>query len=154
MRQSKTNKFKQGLFTPRFPEKYIGDVTKIRYMSGYEFNVHTYFDNNPNIIRWASEEIAIPYIHPVDGKVHNYYPDYYIEYRNTKGNLVREIIEVKPEKQVNQPTKRGKSKKTQLTEAITHAINTAKWEYAKSFCDKHNITFRILTETHIFGSSK
>lgn len=154
MRQSKGGKFKQGLYTPRFPEKYIGDVTKIRYMSSYELNVHTYFDNNPNILRWASEEIAIPYVHPVDNKIHNYYPDYYIEYKNSKGELIREIIEVKPDKQVKTPTKRGKSKKTQITEAVTHAINTSKWQYAKAFCDKLNITFRILTENHIFQSSK
>lgn len=152
--RNKKDKFSQGLYTLRHPEKYIGDPTKVRFMSSWELNVHTYFDNNPEILRWASEEIPIPYLHPVDNKIHNYYPDYYIEYMNTKGELVREIIEVKPEKQVKNPTTRGKSKKTQLTEAITHSINTAKWKYAQAFCNKHNITFRIITETHIFGTSK
>lgn len=147
-------KYKQDWYIPRYPEKYIGDCTKIRYMSSYEYNVHVYFDNNPNIIRWGSEEIAIPYVHPIDHKIHKYYPDYYIEYINTKGEIVKEIIEVKPHKQVVPPTTRGKSKKTQLTEAVTYAINQAKWTYAKAFCDKHGIKFRIISESQIFGTNK
>jgi hypothetical protein len=30
------------------------------------------------------------------------------------------------------------------------AVNTAKWEAAKRFCEKHNIEFKILTEEEIF----
>lgn len=123
-------------------------------MSSYEYNVHTYFDNNPNVVRWGSEEISIPYVHPVDQRIHQYYPDYYVEYINTKGELVKEIIEVKPQKQINPPTTRGKSKKTQLTEAVTYAINQSKWKYAKAFCDKHGIVFRIMSENQIFGLNK
>lgn len=147
-------KFRQGLYTVRHPEKYIGDPNKVRYMSSWEANAHAYFDNNPHIIRWGSEILAIPYIHPVDGELHKYYPDYYIEYYNSKGVLIKEIIEVKPEKQINRPTTRGKSKKTQLTEAVTYAINQAKWEYARAFCTKHGINFRVINEHHIFGTNK
>ena len=54
------------------------------------------FDDNPNVIRWASEELAIPYVSPVDRKRHKYYPDFLIEMKNRKGQIETVLIEVKP----------------------------------------------------------
>lgn len=145
--------FKQGYYTPNHPEKYIGDIRKIRYMSSWELQFNQFLDNNPNILRWASEEIAIPYRKPTSkrkNKVHMYYPDYFIEYKNKQGNLIKELIEIKPENQVNAPVIRGKSKKTQLYEQVTWAVNKAKWAAAQTFCDKYQIKFRILTEKQLF----
>lgn len=138
--------FKQGVYTPRYPEKYVGDASKIIFRSSWELSMNQFFDNNPNILRWCSEEIAIPYIKPTDGKVHRYYPDYWIEYKDREGNILQEMIEVKPESQVNIRTKK------RLTEydKVTYAINIAKWQAASQFCKKHNIKFRILTENQMF----
>lgn len=149
MRRRKQN-FQQGWYAPRHPEKYKGDATKIRYMSSWELKFHQFLDNNPSILEWSSEEITIPYIKPTDGKVHRYYPDYWVKYRNKHGHLVQEIIEVKPEKQTRTPTTRGKRKIQQLHESVTYAINIAKWRAAQNFCRKYGMTFRIVTENQLF----
>lgn len=141
---------KQGYYTPKHPEKYVGNVNNIRYMSSWELDYNKFLDNNPNILRWSSEELVIPYIKPTDGRVHKYYPDYWVEYKNRHGQIIHEVIEVKPEKQTKQPTTRGKSKKTQIYESITWAVNTAKWEAAQKFCDKYGWVFRIVTEKDLF----
>jgi len=145
---NKKSRFKQGYYTPKNPEKYTGDVTKIRYMSSWELNFNHFLDNNPNILRWSSEEIAIPYVKPTTGRVHRYFPDYWIEYKDAEGNLKQEIIEVKPLQQTRRT--RSKNPKTKLYEDIAYAINIAKWQSAKLFCDKYGITFRIMTEREIF----
>lgn len=140
----------QGYYEPKNPEKYVGDVSKIRYMSSWELNFMNFLDNNPNILRWSSEEIAIPYVKPTDNRVHRYYPDFWVEYENKSGELVREIMEVKPESQTKPPTTRGKRKKTQLTEQIMYAINVAKWEACQQFCNKYGMKFRLVTEKQLF----
>jgi hypothetical protein len=137
--------FKQGRFIPKNPEKYRGDVEKIRYMSSWELKFNHFLDNNANILEWASEEIAIPYIKPTDGRLHKYYPDYYIMYKNKTGNIVREVIEIKPKSQVNL------KKRANLYEQLTFAVNEAKWRAAEQFCQHHGFKFRIVTEDHLFG---
>ena len=72
-----------------------------------------YCDNNPNIIEWGSEEIIIPYRSPVDRKVHRYFPDFYIKYRTSNGEVKREIIEVKPKSQCFPPKRTKTSHKIQ-----------------------------------------
>ena len=114
-------------------------------MSSWELRFDQFLDNNPNIIEWASEEIVIPYIKPTDGKVHKYYPDFYIKYKTKTGNIVRELIEIKPK---NQVTLR---KRANLYEQLTYAVNSAKWMAAKSFCESHGLIFRIVTEVELFG---
>lgn len=142
--------YRQGYFTPRNPSKYRGDPTKIRYMSSWELKTHQFLDGNPNILEWSSEEIAIPYIKPTTGRVHRYYPDYWVKYRNKHGEIVQEIWEVKPDTQTKEPTRRGKRKRTQVFESIQWEVNKAKWVAAQQFCDKHGLKFRIVTENHLF----
>lgn len=140
-------KFKQGYYIPKNPDKYVGDVTKIRYMSSYELSVHKFFDNSTRVIRWSSEEIVIPYVKPTDGRVHKYYPDYWVEYVTSDGEIKQEIIEVKPSTQTRMPRANSKGR---LYEQLNFAINTAKWEASKRWCQQHNMEFRILTEQGIF----
>jgi len=141
--------YKQGYYKLTHPEKYRGDISKVRFMSSWELNTHKFLDNNPNVLRWSSEEIAIPYIKPTDGKIHKYYPDYWVMYQNKNGEVIEEIWEVKPSSQVT-PSRRGKRPKQQLLESVTHAINLAKWRSAQLYCQKHGYTFRILTEKQLF----
>ena len=86
--------FKQGYYTPKNPDKYVGDITKIRYMSSWELELHKFFDGNPNVIRWASEEIAIPYYKPTDGRIHKYYPDYWVNFALNPGISCRRSLSV------------------------------------------------------------
>lgn len=140
--------FQQGYYKLKNPDKYRGNPNSVRYMSSWEKSMHQFLDNNPNIIEWASEEIKIPYIKPTDGKLHNYLPDYYIKYKNKRGQILQEIIEVKPDGQTR--ASKSKNSKTKVYENLTYAINLAKWQSAAKFCKKRNIKFRILTEKHIF----
>jgi hypothetical protein len=139
--------FKQGYYTLSHPEKYVGDINKVVYRSSWELEVHKFFDNNTKILRWASEEIAIPYLKPTTGKMHRYYPDYWVEYVNRGGDIIREIIEVKPAAQTRKPRANSKHR---LYEHVTLAINMAKWQAAKNWCDRNGMIFRIVTEKSIF----
>ena len=141
----------QGFYHPRHPEKYIGNINKIQFRSSWELHMNKFLDNNPNILAWSSEEIAIPYIKPTTGRVHQYYPDYWIKYKNKAGVIQQEIIEVKPAAQTKQPRTRGKNKKAQLRESVTYAINVAKWQSATQFCNKHGLKFKLVTEKQLFA---
>lgn len=145
--------FTQGNYIPKFPEKYVGNnISKIRYMSSWELSMHTFLDNNVNILKWSSESIAISYVKPTDGRIHKYYPDYYIEYLDKTGNLRREILEVKPEKQTK--LSRARSAKNKLYEDIQYSINIAKWTACQNFCNQHGITFKIITEKSMWVDKK
>lgn len=142
--------FRQGYFTPNHPEKYVGNVDQIVYRSSWELSMNKFLDNNPNILRWSSEEIKIPYIKPTDNRQHFYFPDYWIEYRNKDGNVVQEIVEVKPEVQTRPPTTKGKKKTTILYEQQTWQVNVAKWQAAVAWCEARRIQFRVITENGLF----
>lgn len=142
--------FRQGRFSPKNPDKYKGSVDNIVYRSSWELSFCRFLDNNPNILEWNSEEISIPYIKPTDGRVHRYFPDYWIQYQNKSGQVVQELIEIKPESQTRQPTTRGKKKKQQIYESIAYAINMSKWSAATQFCNKYGMKFRLVTENELF----
>ena len=45
---------------------------------------------NSSVQEWGSEEIVIPYVSPVDGKRHKYYPDFYVKIKGKMpGNMLR-----------------------------------------------------------------
>lgn len=142
--------WQQGYFTPRHPEKYKGDVQKIRYMSMWELKFDQFLDNNTNVIEWNSEEIAIPYVKPTTGRVHKYYPDYWVKYRDTKGKIQQAIIEIKPENQSKAPRRGRKKDSTFLRESLTYAVNIAKWRAATQFCNKYGMKFRLVSENKLF----
>jgi len=104
-----------------------------------------YFDDHPNIVWWSSEELAIPYISPVDGKRHRYFPDFIIKVQRKDETVMTYVIEVKPEAQTKKPTQKKKTKKF-LQEAATYAVNQMKWKAADEFCHEHGWQFKILTE--------
>ena len=132
----------KGKFTPKNPKKYIGDPNNIIYRSSWEQRVFARLDIDPNIIKWASEEFAIPYLSPIDNRVHKYYPDVYVE--NINGEKF--VVEIKPDKQTRPPQKPTRNSKRYITEVSTYMINKAKWDAAEIFCKKHNLKFIIATE--------
>lgn len=138
-----------GKYKPINYKKYKGDPTKIYYRSLWERRFMVYCDNNPNIIEWGSEEIIIPYRSPVDKKVHRYFPDFYIKYKNSQGKILREIIEVKPKAQCLPPKKPKRQTKKFKYKVLTYIINQAKFEAAGEFCKQRDMGFRILTEDHL-----
>jgi len=110
----------------------------------------TFCDNNPNIMEWGSEEVIIPYRCPTDGRVHRYYPDFYIKVKSKSGLTSKYIIEVKPKKQTKKPTDKPKRKTAAWKrEVMTYMKNTAKWRAAENFCEDRQMKFMILTEDHL-----
>ena len=104
-----------------------------------------YLDENPKITWWSSEELFIPYVNPIDKKVHRYFPDFVVKTKNKDGSVMTYILEVKPEVQTKLPTQKKKTKRY-LQEAATYAINQEKWKAADIFCKEHGWQFKILTE--------
>ena len=138
-----------GRFRPSYPGKYKGDPTNIIYRGLWERKFMVWCDKNENILEWGSEEIVIPYRSPVDGRVHRYFPDFYIRARTRQGGVEKFIIEVKPKAQCAPPKKPQRQTKRYITEVKTYAVNEAKWKAAKEFCDDRMMKFMILTEREL-----
>jgi len=145
----------KGKFRPKNPNKYKGNPSNIIYRSLLERRFMVYLDNNPSILKWQSEEIIIPYVSPADNRVHRYFPDFYIKYKNSDGKIIEELIEVKPFNQCSPPnpkkklTKTGRTSKRYLKEVQTYIVNDAKWNQAMKYCKDRNWKWRILTEKDI-----
>lgn len=139
-----------GLYKPTNPKKYRGNPTRIIYRSMWERKFMVFCDNNPSIVEWGSEEVIIPYRCPTDGRVHRYYPDFYIKVQSKSGQITKYLIEVKPKKQVAGPEKQPKRKTASWKrEVMTYMKNRAKWEAAENFCEDRQMKFLILTEDHL-----
>ena len=135
-------------YTVKNLEKYIGDATNIIARSSWELKFFIFCDTNPSILKWGSEEIVIPYVKPTDNRVHRYFPDFIIMYKDTKGNIHKEVVEIKPAAQTKMPDKKRNTKRY-LQEVETYAINTAKWQAATKWSKDRGLTFRILTEREL-----
>lgn len=136
-------RFRQAYFTPTNPEKYIGDKQPFA-RSSWETSYMEYFDRNPAILQWASEPFAIPYIKPTDGKIHYYWPDFAVHYINRDGELVKELIEIKP--MAHSRASKARKPHKRLVENVTYAINQAKWAAASQWALENGFTFRVCTE--------
>ena len=75
----------------------------------------------------------------IDGKTHNYYPDYIVEMEN--GDKL--VIEIKPKNQTIRPVNEN-SKSYEM-----YVKNMCKWKAAKRYCEMNGYKFQILTEETI-----
>ena len=137
-------KFASGRFSMKNPDKYVGGRTPL-YRSSWEFAFMKFCDENPNVAKWASESIRIPYKNPLTGKHTIYVPDFFIAYADRKGKQRAELIEVKPENQTLRENV-GKSKFNQAQ----YVQNMAKWEAARAWCKQKGLYFRVISEKDIF----
>jgi hypothetical protein len=103
-----------------------------------------YFDSRPDVLKWGSEEIVIPYLSPLDSKVHRYFPDFFVEYMDKDGNLIKELVEVKPLHESDKQFAKSQRSKDALV------VNEAKWKSAAIYCQERGMKFRVLTEKSIF----
>lgn len=131
-------------YVPLFPEKYAGDPTNIIMRSSWETRFALWCDKNPSIIKWSSEETIVPYLSPIDGKMHRYFIDFKIV---TKDKRVF-LVEIKPEKETN-PPKGTKRSKRYLEESAKYLVNQAKWKYAENYAKDRNWNFIVLTEKEL-----
>lgn len=106
-------------------------------------------DSHPDVIQWASEELVIPYRSPVDGRVHRYFPDFWVKKKTKDGKIEIDVIEVKPSKETQPPEKRTRITPKYLYEVKTWGVNNAKWEQAHKYCKKRGWNFKIMTEKEL-----
>ena len=141
-------KYAQGIYTIKNPHKYVGKG-KPMYRSGWELTFMIFCDTNDKILKWASESIVIPYLHPFKGKRTNYIPDFFIVYQDKYGKTNAELIEIKPKAQ-SIITEKVQNARQQAVVAINHA----KWHSAKAFCKAQGIKFRVVTEDDLFYNGR
>ena len=139
----------QGIFRPKNPQKYIGDSNNIVYRSSWECRVMNWFDQNDDIISWASEELIVPYKSPIDNRFHRYFPDFIVKVKTRDGTMKTLMIEVKPKKQTMPPEPRKRVTKQYVTEVTTYGVNQAKWKAANEYCLDRGWEFKIMTEEHL-----
>jgi hypothetical protein len=137
------SRWAQGNYVIINREKYAGNGTP-RYRSGWELSFMKFCDTNDHVLQWASESIAIPYRHPITGKVTQYIPDFLITYRNRDNTMRAELIEIKPKSQSV-----IESKMNSRDRAVV-AVNYAKWAAAQAWCKRAGIHFRVITEFDMF----
>jgi len=141
------SRWAQGNYVIINREKYAGNGTP-RYRSGWELSFMKFCDTNDHVLQWASESIAIPYRHPITGKVAQYIPDFLITYRNRDNTMRAELIEIKPK---NQSV--IESKMNSRDRAVV-AINYAKWDAATKWARKNGLSFRVITENDMFHNGR
>jgi hypothetical protein len=147
--RERSQKYK-GKYTPEHPAKYMGDTTNIIYRSMWERRCMKYFDVNPSVLQWASEEVVIPYYDSMSKKVRKYFPDFLIKVKTANGETKTHLIEVKPSKDLRPPVGgRGKKKSTVLYEMKSYRMNRDKFASARKWCDERGIIFDVWTEKHL-----
>jgi hypothetical protein len=143
----------KGRFRVLNPAKYKGDITTVIYRSLWELRFMKWCDQSPSIIEWGSETVIIPYVSPVDKKVHRYFVDFYIKVKSKNNTTEKFLIEIKPEKFTKPPEIPKKKTKRFIDEVFQYGVNEAKWKAAFEFCTDRNMKFIVLTEKDL-GLSK
>lgn len=139
LKPRKNSRYHQGYIQPADLKKYYSSCKDepVIFRSGLELKFIQYCEGNPNITKWASEPISIPYYNRLAKTYRHYYPDYIIE--NKEGQ--RTIIEVKPDDQTHKPSANDSR---WLKESWI--INTDKWTAAQQFAHDNGMKFIIVTE--------
>jgi len=142
----KDPRFTQGIFIPRNKSKFVG--SKAVYRSSLELRFMKFCDNNSNVLKWGSENIIVPYVSALDGKVHRYFVDNYVMIK--EGDIIKKyLVEIKPSKQCLPPTTKYKKKSNLIYEQSMYIVNQCKWKAAREFCKKHGMEFLIITEKEL-----
>ena len=136
----------KGKFRINNPTKYRGDINNVVYRSLWELKFMKWCDINPNVTEWGSETVIVPYISPLDKKIHRYFVDFYIKVKSKDGKVQKYLIEIKPERFTKPPAIPQKKTKRFVDEVFQYGVNEAKWKAAFEFCSDRNMKFMILTE--------
>ena len=136
-------------YKPKNPRKYKGNPNNIVCRSNWEKKFCQWCDTNENILLWASEEFSIPYVSPLDRRVHQYYPDFLIKVQEGGGAIRDYVIEVKPKRQCIPPKRKSKVTKGYIYEAKTYEVNKAKWRAAEDWCKDRRLIFKVITEDEL-----
>lgn len=142
----KNPRFIQGIFIPRNKEKFLG--SKAIYRSSLELRFMKFCDSNENVVKWGSENVIIPYLNPLDGKIHRYFVDNFVMIK--EGNVTKKyLVEIKPSSQLSPPTTKYRKKSNLIYEQTMFITNKAKWQAAREWCNKKGLEFIIITEKQL-----
>ena len=171
MLENDSGKPHQGVYLPKHPEKVVGG--DIIYRSGWELAFARWCDDNPAVIEWGGEPIAIQYRNPAsidfeacraahcdplleqNWAVSQYWPDFYLCLRAADDtdatNVKKYIIEIKPKYQTERPIApppgaKLKDQKAYVNAVKTYLQNMKKWEAAIEWCASHGFEFKVYTE--------
>ena len=108
-----------------------------------------YLDQHKDVVSWGSEEFAIPYRSPIDGKIHRYFPDFLVKVKTKDGKTKTMMLEVKPKHQTQPPKPQARKTKRFITEVATWGVNQAKWKAANEYCLDRGWEFHVMTEEHL-----
>ena len=140
----------KGRYTPQNKGKYAGNPSNVIYRSLWERKLMNWCDLNPDVIKWGSEETVIPYVSPLDNKIHRYFVDFYIQVKTKDGLIKSYLVEVKPKKYTKPPETNPKKKsKSWFSEVKNWGVNSAKWKAASEYAKDKKWDFIILTEDHL-----
>jgi len=144
-----TKNLYQGRFVPKNPAKYKGNVSNIIYRSSYELKFMNWCDLNSSILEWGSEEIVIPYISPLDNRLHRYFVDFHVKIRDSNNNNKMYLVEVKPHRFTQEPKIPKRRTKRFINEVKQWGVNLAKWQAATEFCKDRKWEFKLITEKEL-----
>jgi len=144
----KNIKYKQGIYTLANPEKYKGNKKLVIYRSAWELKAMRFFDYNPNVVEWSSEETIIPYHNPLTGRTSRYFVDFNLTLKDKHGAIRKFLVEIKPAVQTV-PPKPTRNTRSLLRRQAEYVKNRAKWDAARQFAVKKNSEFVILTEKEL-----
>ena len=141
LKPSKTSRYQQGYINAASCKKLFPGLKhdKIIYRSSYERKFMIWLDTSKEVKYWGSECFSVPYYYIVDEKMHNYYPDYFIEMMD--GTCI--VVEIKPSNQTVKPVNENCWAYKEYTK------NMCKWKATKEFCDAKGYKFKIITEKTI-----
>lgn len=126
-------------------KKYQGDPDKVTYRSSWEKACFQWCDSNPKVIKWSSEEVVVPYRWDIDKKIHRYFVDLKITFKEKTI-----LVEIKPDKETAPPKRPDKSKRY-IGEAMTYVKNMNKWEAANNFAKDRGWEFQVWTEETLYS---
>jgi len=131
-----------GKYRVKNRDKYQGDPDNIVFRSLWEKNAFRWADSNPQVVKWSSEEVVVPYLFEADKRVHRYFVDMKIRYKD--GRTV--LVEIKPHKETSKPKYPGRRTKRYLEESMTFVKNSNKWKAADKYAKERGWKFEIWTE--------
>lgn len=123
--------------------KYYGD-RPIIYRSSLELKYMINLERNPEVEKWSSEKIVIPYIikEKIDGKYvdkkRNYHTDFIVHMKN--GKIY--VVEIKP--YTLSPRTNNQIRSNPMIYK-----NACKWKAAISYCKLKGYEFKVITDQDI-----
>jgi hypothetical protein len=150
MPRKEDSKYRQGKYRPHNPQKYGGDPSNIVYRSSYELKFMQYCDLTESVNSWKSEEFCIAYRSPIDDKVHRYFPDFFVKYKDKDGNNRTLVVEIKPAKDLKMPETNPKRRTKSWAYSVKMwVVNQAKWEACREYCKDRGWEFKVFTEREL-----